>query len=637
MNRKWVYDVEVFPNFFSVVFEDIESEECKTFYVRDLDERGFIFRQLRDFITDSLLIGYNNHSYDDIIINFILKSQKIDVKEIYKLSNRIINKQNSNEPIWKDSIIKWLIKPYDRTYKSIDLMRILAFDKLFIGLKQCSVNLRHDRIQDLPKKFLEAVEVWEIDEILDYNKNDAKITKKLYFEIYDEIELRENIGREYKVDLSSASRTYIAKAILNNYYAKYTGLNYKDFKDLRSFRANILFSDCISKKINFKTPHFIQMLDDLKKVRVTQTKGAIDYSIIDNGKKYQLGTGGLHSVDTPAIYEETEEYYLIDADVASFYPKMMINEKIKPAHLTDAFTEILKDLTDRRLEAKANKDKITAETLKISINSMFGLSNFMNYWLYDPQAFVSVTISGQLFLLMLVETLTSNGFEVISANTDGVTAKVPKHREEEYYYLCSKWEEANDFELEYAYYEKYIRRDVNNYITKTYKTKEKGVYYDKISVKKKGAFVDKGSLSKAFSMPIVAIALEEYYLNKKPILETLKNHKDIYDFCKSQKTGSQFIVLHKTIEELPDGNRRIKAEKLQKTNRYFVSKQGGSLVKLKNNGSETNMEVGYITTILNDFDYDADYISNVDYSYYERECNKIIEIINKEVLQTSLF
>lgn len=635
--KRLTFDIEIFPNFFSIIFYDVDSGEYTIMYVLNYDDKDVVFLQLKSFIKGCMIIGYNNKSYDDIILNYILREGRIDVTHLYKLSVRIISKQRKNTPLWKDEVIKWLLKPYEKMYKSTDLMKILAFDKLFIGLKQCSVNLRHDKVQDLPKPFDEPVESHEVKQILEYNKNDVVITTKLFLNLKNDIALRSDIKRDYHVDVSSGSRTYIAKAILNHYYANYSGIAYSDFKNLRTNRDVLRFRECISNNISFKTAPYKKMLNDLNKIEVYETKGALNYTFITDSKSFQFGMGGLHSIDSPAIYNETDDYYIIDADVASFYPRLMINERIKPSHLTDDFINILSDLTDRRLEAKAKGDMSTADALKISINSMFGLLNFKNYWLYDPKSAVSVTINGQLYLLMLIEVLTSNGFEVISANTDGVTARVKKDREDEYYKLCDKWAVETRFELEYAYYSKYIRRDVNNYITKTSRVKEKGVFHDKSKIKKKGAFMTTVALEKAFKNPIVPIAIEKYYLDGVPILDTLKGHTDIYDFCKSQKTGSQFKVYHKVIENLKNGTRRISLHKLQKTNRYFVSKNGGSLVKVKQTGDETNMEVGYVTTILNDVDSSIDYIKDINYNYYQRECNKIIQTINKEVNQTSLF
>lgn len=48
----------------------------------------------------------------------------------------------------------------------------------------------------------------------------------------------------------------------------------------------------------------------------------------------------------------------------------MINLEIYPPHLGKEFLEILDMVTKQRLKAKKDKDKITADALKITINSI---------------------------------------------------------------------------------------------------------------------------------------------------------------------------------------------------------------------------------------------------------------------------
>ena len=49
-------------------------------------------------------------------------------------------------------------------------------------------------------------------------------------------------------------------------------------------------------------------------------------------------------------------------------------------------------------------------------------------------------------------------------------------------------------------------------------------------------------------MRIVPISLKNYFIYNIPIEETIKNHKDIYDFCLRLKTNSKSIPIYKYIE-----------------------------------------------------------------------------------------
>jgi len=83
----------------------------------------------------------------------------------------------------------------------------------------------------------------------------------------------------------------------------------------------------------------------------------------------------------------------------------MIYLGIYPPHLGVEILEILKTLTDQRLEAKRVGDTITSDSLKLSINSCFGQNGDKHSFMYSPTSMLKVTINGQLFMLMLIEKL----------------------------------------------------------------------------------------------------------------------------------------------------------------------------------------------------------------------------------------
>lgn len=614
----WFYDLEVLgTTFFSGTFVNPKTNEVVQLY--KLNDIEYNLDKLHYFLYDAFLVGYNNKMYDDPIMNKIRK-EGVDTKEIYELSQELINSQRTGVPIWKnDKVI-----PYLRYgVKSLDLMKILAFDKQKVGLKQCAVNLHHPIIQDLPFAYTYDPLEEDVPMILEYNRNDVDITIRLFRAIREEIELRMDYSAEYKVDVLNASRTYIGKETLNKYYAQHTGLTLWDFKDRRTHRSRIFIGDCISSKVNFQSPEMQKMLDYFKEYSVKEINDGIDYLVLFNNKGYQMGFGGLHSVDRPKIYKSTEDTDIVDADVDSYYPNVMLKYKIKPQHVGFEFFDVLQSITDKRLKAKADKDKVTADTLKITVNAMFGLLNFSNYWLYDPKAALSVTINGQMFLLMLIEALELNGFEVISANTDGVTSLVPKHRSEEYKKICEKWERYCEFNLSFTKYTKYIRRDVNNYVSES-----------ENEIKQKGCFLAKQKLDKGYNTTIIPKALNNYFLKGIPVEETIKSGTDIFDYCLSEKTGAQFTMEYHYL----NGDHKV-IERLQKTNRFFISKTGGTLMKHKADDSYHNAALGWIVTILNRYDESKlqEYLDNVDHKYYISEAKKIIEQIEEKQLTLDIW
>ena len=235
---------------------------------------------------------------------------------------------------------------------------------------------------------------------------------------------------------------------------------------------------------------------------------------------------------------------------------------------------------------------------------------------------------------MLIEDLVRNGFQIISANTDGVITIVPKNRRQEYNSVCGDWEEYTQFILEYSQYSRYIRKDVNNYIAIKEDNSLK-IRGDFLTNDDYGLEIDRGSadeLMKGFDKPIVAIALLKYFLHNIPIRETIYNHRDIYDFCMAQKTDKKFTPEH---HHLVDGTLVI--NKLQKSNRYYVSTEGGSLFKTSDEDGSLKRIAFFVdkqVRIFNDYvqhDRMDDY--KIDYNYYISEAQKVINLIKDPQLK----
>ena len=316
---------------------------------------------------------------------------------------------------------------------------------------------------------------------------------------------------------------------------------------------------------------------------------------------------------------------VIDCDIASMYPTLMVNNNLYPAHLSKLFIKLYKKIIEQRLEAKKLDRKTDAYVLKILLNSVFGKTLYEHHWLYDPLVGLRTTINGQLYMLMLIEQLSIDGLKVISANTDGIVTLLPSYTHLYYYMqVCDKWSKETKFTLEYTNYSKYIRRDVNNYI----------VIKDGNGTKEKGDFTqyEKLSLRQGIDKPIVSKALYNFFVNDIPIESTIYDEVDINSFCIAKKTDNKFTNEFHTLK---DNLHNI--EELQKTVRFYVSTNGGTLYKVdKTNNKYINYCVNRKVTILNNNQNNKDIKDyNIDYGYYIKETNKIIdEIINP---QLSLF
>lgn len=657
---RYAYDIEVLKNFFSVTFVHLDSDDTHQFVVCPYrDDR----QALLEFISQPLyLVGYNSFHYDDLVMKMFVKN--INAKKmnqgLYNVSQLIIEGDDEKK-IWD---IRKLPLPWKQ---SLDLYRLLTVDaNKGLGLKQVAINLQYPKIQDMPIHHTDEVPKNQIDMILGYNLNDVLITKALYWRMRDPkddiIQLREDISALYGVDVTNASNSKMANILLEKIFED-EGYVIKDIRKLRTKRTEVAFADCIPSYIEFKTPEMIKFYNQFKEFIATEdntpkngdqiqidirnywlamgnTKPQMidyynyfkEYDIDDDGKfsfaavvklggiTYDIGVGGLHSRDDAGIITPTDNQILRDADVASYYPFIIYNLHLSPEHLNQGdFTRIYKRLVDERIQAKRNGEDSKAYALKITINSIFGKTASEYFWLEDRKVFLSVTLTGQLALLMLIERLYLAGIRNVSANTDGIICLFDKDKESTYNDICQWWQDLTQFQLEFNDYSKYIRKDVNNYISFTPKGKSK--------TKEKGDFVRDISITGGYSAPVVAHCLYEYFVNHIPIEKTLRENTNILDFCYSQKAGGQFTMNIGNLEG---------SETLQKNNRYFVAKKGHALYKQnKETGKRSGLMVGRYVQILNDYDPTIPFENYpIDYIFYEKEVYKIIDEI--EPLQKGL-
>ena len=186
-------------------------------------------------------------------------------------------------------------------------------------------------------------------------------------------------------------------------------------------------------------------------------------NVVVDGFRLDFGTGGIHGSLEDTVVRADDEYILKDCDAQSLYPTLAISNRIYPEHLTEKFCDIYEDLFKQRISYA----KGTAENamLKLALNGTYGESNNKFGCFYDPAFTMAITINGQLTLCLLIERLLEiEGLTLIQVNTDGITVKLPRSRESQYYDVCSKWERDVKLKLEFVDYTAMYLKNVNNYI-----------------------------------------------------------------------------------------------------------------------------------------------------------------------------
>lgn len=519
-----VLDCETYPNYFLCLFKKVDTGEV--FYGIEIIGQNnklsdWSMHHLKRIIDNYTTFGFNSLHFDLPVIYYALQGKT--TLEIKKFANHIIQ---SNQPSYKSCKDYGVKIPHTITH--FDLKEVAA--GVGVSLKLYGARLNSKKLQDLPYEHDKLLTNREISVVRDYCGNDLETTIDLFKSVKGAVQLRFDMLEQYNdKSLLSKSDAQIAELVIKNELHK-VGIEAKT--------PSITYQD-----ISYKIPEYInfntKQLQDIKffienyKFKIND-KGSIEipYSLKNakikiGNSKYQMGIGGLHSTESKQVIKPNENQKLIDKDVASYYPSIILNQGLYPKHLTDKFLEIYQGIVDKRLKAKREGNKIVDGTLKIVINGSFGKFGNRYSVLYSPDLLLQVTLTGQLCILMLIEKLEENGISVVSANTDGFVSLVDNDKEEIYEKLCAEWQETTKFQLEATYYKALYSRDVNNYIAVKTDGKHKG----------KGIFTEAG-ITKNPQSPICVKSVIEHLLNGTDIAETINECQDITQFiCASKVTG----------------------------------------------------------------------------------------------------
>ena len=617
--KVWFYDTEQFSNFHCATFINRDNpQDVRTFVIYENRNDCFAYyRFLKDEVAG--LIGFNNVNYDYPLLHFFMA-----IMQSYAISNSP-NAYNLNRLLYEESN-RLITAEYSAIYESdtlipqLDLYRIHHFDNKAkaTSLKALEIVMKLENVLDMPIEPDEYVEDDLVDQIINYNINDVRATGQFYLLTTDMIEMRKKLGNRYNLNLRNANDPKIGQEIFGHEIAKKKGWSYKYLKDLRTYRHFIDLKECILPYITFQSREFNNLLDELKTTVIETTYKAFEKSVIYKGFKYDYGTGGIHGCIKSGIYEEDNNYIIVDIDVKSYYPNLAIINQFYPQHLGFEFVEVYEELFKQRIQAQIEKDNATNSGLKLALNGTFGKSNDKFSLFYDPKYFIKITINGQLLLTFLAETLvnTITDLTMLQINTDGITVRIRKGDHEKLLELCKKWEVTTQLKLEYQQYKKMVIRDVNNYyaIDSNGKGKYKGCF--EIIPMQNGAI----AYNKDWSMRVVPKALEAYYKQGIPIEDFIRNHDDIYDFCIGFRARAGWTIYRNYINT---DLRIISSEKQQKTIRYYISNNGSSLIKQDEEGHIIQLNAGFASTMFNMYEKKDMKDYNIDYDFYIAEANKV--------------
>lgn len=535
-----MFDIETYPNYFLISFL---AKDKYSFSFEMVNNRFTQYQELAFVCLNFVLVGYNSNFYDIPMLRHLL-SQKATNQSLYELSKAMVENEQRKQDL--ENRFAFNDKIQINTY---DLMPI-APDPNKISLKMYSARLLSEDLQDLPFEPHKHLTTDEMLIVREYCNKDIRNTYRLRKQLSTEIEMRYFMGQKFGMDLRSLSDAQIGERVTISLIEK------------RMNRRLPKPMDYSGKVLRYFAPSFISFQTDYLK-HVLETVNTAEYLVGKDGSPqipdsikalairigttdYNLGIGGLHSQEKAQTIVCNEDMRLEDIDVDSFYPRIILNNRYAPQGFEEVFLAVYEhDLVNPRLEYKhkagdetLDKDtrkefKKLANSNKIVINGLYGKLGSKYSKVYAPQLMISVCLTGQLSLLMLIERLELAGIKVVSGNTDGIVTYFRKDQRELLDQIVGQWEKDCSYTTEHTNYHALYSANVNNYIAVK---SDKDCQVIK-GCKRKGTFADHWfadennfKMKSTPSFLICRNAVVEYLTKGIPLEITIGQCRDIRQF-----------------------------------------------------------------------------------------------------------
>lgn len=586
--------------------------------------------------TGRFLVGYNSDQYDlPLMARLIDTNGKADAKAF---SDELIShgywdrRDVQGYRIRPERIWRHVIKPQF----TLDIIKRIKAEKEDEGqgeggtsrLKMVAAILGHENIWDLPFPPDQPISDQDWEVVKEYNLNDLETTEFL-FRQYEMVYLAlAELSREAGVSLMRFTNAQVTEQYFQAAFRSATG-NPPDRYVPQSWPSSIDipispripsistndakdWEDHVRSTVYKSTPLDLRLDKDAPEYLATYRE--LDF----NGFRVSVGFGGVHSVHDAARFVKTDdEFQVIYADVASYYPFLILANRIPMGLMGEVGLDIFQGVVDRRLAMKAkSKDKslpeeerkaakIADEALKIIINATYGKLGDKYSILNAPGSNNGVTISGQLGFCALIERLQQIGVEMLSANTDGLFIRCPKAALDMCRQVMKYWQESMRVNLEVELKDAAVIKDSNNWL----------VVNPDGSLEGKGAYRLKSRATHDKHDPaVISIATLETLRHGTPPEETIRNHQDFSDFLFCAKGNGG------TIER--NGQR----EKI-KTIRAYAARKSSGWAFLTRNGNESNQLPDSIGLCLKLPETNAR-PSDINYDWYVGEAREALRVFN---------
>lgn len=555
--KQYVFDFEVYPQWWCVVFEDLDGETVEI----TSDTEDYVSK-LKEVTKGNLLIGFNIKNYDLRILNAIVSGASVSA--VHNTSMAIIDK--GIDPY--NNYYFWNKFSFTDLYDDWRFGSLKAFESnIGMSIVECSVPF--DKVE---------LSYEDKQNILKYNRYDVKATKRLLEYRKGYVNSKRVLSEMFDIPLSQAYKSTNAKLSAIILGAK---------KINRVVDTKFIIPKSVEPYIRNNLPEdvvdlFNELNDD-------------DYNVRLFNNDVVFGSGGIHSVYGLNIYSKTDdEYILRNIDVRSYYPNLIMlfdymSRNVKDKSLYKVIYDLrVKYKNESREELKLNgrTEKYyqldeRQEALKLILNTTYGAMKNQYNALFDWYQGTSLCYLGQLLLAALANKIyTELGVMIVQTNTDGILIKMRREDEDKVMNIVAEWEELTGFIMEHDDLEVFLQRDVNNYIE---------VINGRVTLKGKwsnqamGRTIDElngKSMLSNLNAIVAHRAVLDYYIKEIPIEQTVNECDDIFQFCFTTRTGWTYDKTYHYYDDNPvkvNGVNRVVAttdNKFGTLKKYKVDENG---------------------------------------------------------------
>ena len=357
-----IYDIETMQELFLVGVYDPENSVYREFEVSKNINQLDKFVQFTELFSHYYWVGYNNLRFDSQVVEWILRNHEhweqdaaldITAKIAQKAADVIHDANFDVFPEYREDQL---------ALKQIDLFKVNHYDNKNrrVSLKRLEFEMDLENIEEMPIHHSKTSMTDEDIELTkSYCHNDVMATYQFYrvttgdtdhplYRGNNQLELRQDIQDEFGIPCLNYSDSKIGDEMIKKFYCSETNIKYADLPKKGTFRKSIPVRNCIADYVIFETKNLIAFHKRIK---------AMSLGLMDDFKEtvnfynnaYTFAKGGLHTENSPRVFEADDEHLIIDWDVSSYYPAIIINNGRYPQHLGKEFLEGYKKMFEKRL------------------------------------------------------------------------------------------------------------------------------------------------------------------------------------------------------------------------------------------------------------------------------------------------